>query len=600
MNAATNRHSRESGNLTGHGQLNAERLLELYDRISEAPDAISRLRRFVLDLAVRGKLVGQDPEDEPASELLDRLIAEKLRMVEAGEIPKPKNVAVTVEDKPFQIPRNWAWARLEDLTEYLQRGKSPKYASGAGHPIISQKCVQWGGLDLSVAKQIDANSLNTYEPHRFLRNGDLLWNSTGTGTIGRVIRLADPPRGLICDSHVTVVRCLLVNSEYIRTWLRSDHVYGVIEERAAGGTKQVELTARLARNLPVPLPPLEEQHRVVAKVDELMALCDRLEETRNSRDTTRDRLTTASLARLTASDTDKQSFQSHARFALNTLPALTARPDQIKSLRQTILDLAVRGKLVKQDPSDEPASALVDEISTTRKRLYAERKIPKPKPPLPLSQMRLPFEVPKSWTWSTLGQLCYQVADGPHYSPKYVSQENGVPFLSTRNIRPGKFDLSSVKYISRSDHEEFCRRIRPEPNDILYTKGGTTGIAKLNDLSFEFSVWVHIAVLRIEKKRLFPRYVEMALNSPHCYAQSQEYTRGISNFDLGLTRMINITVPLPPLAEQRHIVAKVDALMIFCDQLEVNLQERDLKRARLLGSLLTEALVSGEEEHEAA
>ena len=119
--------------------------------------------------------------------------------------------------------------------------------------------------------------LAAYEDIRFLREGDLLWNSTGTGTIGRVIRLIDPPERLVCDSHVTVVRCLLVSPEYIRTWLRTGNVYGLIEERAAGSTNQVELTAQMAFNQVVPLPPLAEQHRIVAKVDELMALCDRLE-----------------------------------------------------------------------------------------------------------------------------------------------------------------------------------------------------------------------------------------------------------------------------------------------------------------------------------
>jgi type I restriction enzyme S subunit len=147
-----------------------------------------------------------------------------------------------------------------------------------------------------------------------------------------------------------------------------------------------------------------------------------------------------------------------------------------------------------------------------------------------------------------------------------------------------------LKYVSRADHDDFCKRVRPQKGDIIYTKGGTTGIAKVNDLDFEFSVWVHLAVLRIEKEELNPRYVELALNSPHCYEQSQRYTRGISNFDLGLTRMIKITVPLPPLEEQRRIVAKVDELMALCDQLEARLSSGEDTRRRLLEALLAEAL----------
>ena len=263
--------------------MNADRLLALYDRVADAPDAVARLRRFVLDLAVRGKLVKQDPSDEPVSELLKRIAEEKARLVQAGKIRKPKPVA-PVDEFPFEVPLTWQWTRLGAIASYIQRGKSPKYAAADGSPVVSQKCVQWNGLDMSVAKQITLDSLKNYDRIRFLRDGDLLWNSTGTGTIGRVIRLMFPPDKLVCDSHVTVVRCLEVDSEYIRTWLRTDHVYGVIEEHAAGATNQVELTARMANEQLVPLPPLAEQHRIVAKVDELMALCDQLEEARTARE----------------------------------------------------------------------------------------------------------------------------------------------------------------------------------------------------------------------------------------------------------------------------------------------------------------------------
>ena len=251
------------------------RILEHFERISDAPDAVPRLRRFILDLAARGRLVEQDPKDEPASELLKRVLAEKAasgKGVRQPALPLPGD-----EDAPFGIPGSWHWVRLSDITSYIQRGKSPQYAAGAGLPVVSQKCVQWSGLDLAAARRITRESITAYEDVRHLRDGDLLWNSTGTGTIGRIIRVGNPPPRLVCDSHVTVVRCLGVEPEYVRSWLRSDHVYGVIEDRAAGSTNQVELTSQMAHAQVVPLPPLAEQHRIVAKVDELMALCDRLE-----------------------------------------------------------------------------------------------------------------------------------------------------------------------------------------------------------------------------------------------------------------------------------------------------------------------------------
>ena len=276
--------------------MGAERLLREFERVSEAPGAVPRLRRFLLDLAVRGKLVEQDVRDEPAAVLLERIAAERVRFVRDGTMKKEKPLApVELDETPFSIPSSWRWAKLNDLTSYIQRGKSPQYTIDDGRPVISQKCVQWRGLDLSAAKLVTKDSISTYEEVRFLRDGDLLWNSTGTGTIGRVIKLVSPPAKLVCDSHVTVVRCLEVHPEFIRSWLRSDHVYGQIEGKATGATNQVELTAQMAINQIVPLPPLFEQHRIVAKLDELMALCDQLEAAMTERERSRDRLLEAVL-----------------------------------------------------------------------------------------------------------------------------------------------------------------------------------------------------------------------------------------------------------------------------------------------------------------
>jgi type I restriction enzyme S subunit len=383
--------------------MNAERLLQHYEKIADAPDAIARLRRFILDLAVRGKLVPQDADDEPASELLKRIAQEKARLMKAGEIRKDRPLPPIDEDGDFDIPPTWWWTRLGVVTSYVQRGKSPKYATSDGSLVVSQKCVQWRGLDLSVAKQVTLESLDDYEDIRFLRAGDLLWNSTGTGTIGRIIRLVDPPEQLVCDSHVTVVRCLLADPEYVRIWLRSDHVYARIEDRAAGSTNQVELTAQMAINQVIPFPPLAEQHRIVAKVDELMDLCDRLEAARAGREGVRDRLTTASLARLNAPDPD--TFQADARFALDALPSLTMRPDQIKALRQTILNLAVRGKLVPQDANDEPASELLKQIANEKSRLVKERKAKRQDPLPEIDLEQAPFGLPTGWAWGRFPEV---------------------------------------------------------------------------------------------------------------------------------------------------------------------------------------------------
>ena len=417
--------------------MNADRLFALYDRVADAPDAVGRLRRFVLDLAVRGKLVEQDPVDGPASELLNRIATEKARLVKAGKIRNPKPVT-PVDELPFEVPWTWRWTRLGLIASYIQRGKSPKYAVGEGSPVVSQKCIQWTDLDLSVAKQITLNSLKKYDRIRFLRDGDLLWNSTGTGTIGRVIRLELPPDKLVCDSHVTVVRCLQVDSEYVRTWLRTDHVYGLIEERAAGATNQVELTARMANEQLVPLPPLAEQRRIVAKVDELLALCDQLEAARTAREDTRDRLTKASLARLSAPGTDVSTFRSHARFAVDALPALTARADQVKHLRQTILSLAVRGRLVEQDWEEDRGNQgqlRSDAVAETFDARAFEGRAAL-------------FNIPVNWAIEPLSRVASHIVDCLHTTPKWT--DDGVLCIKTNQVRAGQLDLSSPHFVSEN------------------------------------------------------------------------------------------------------------------------------------------------------
>ena len=214
-------------------------LLTHLPRLGNGPAAIQRLRRFVFDVAVRGKL-------SEHVEARERSVEQLLRQIDCSRdhawlTPRLAALAlrsVLVEDRPFDLPGGWAWTRLGRIATYIQRGKSPTYAAEGGVPVVSQKCVRWEGLDLAPARMITAESLVKYEADRFLQNGDLLWNSTGTGTIGRVALAVDPPEGLVCDGHVTVVRCPQVDPRYVQLWLRSDHVFGRIEDDASGATNR--------------------------------------------------------------------------------------------------------------------------------------------------------------------------------------------------------------------------------------------------------------------------------------------------------------------------------------------------------------------------
>ena len=576
--------------------MNANRLLAHYERIADAPDVISRMRRFILDLAVRGKLVEQDPEEEPASELLKRIGAEKARLVKAREIKKPKP-SLSIDEPPFDLPANWCWALLGEISAYIQRGKSPKYTAADGSPVVSQKCVQWDGLDLTVAKLVTLESLEKYDQIRVLRDGDLLWNSTGTGTIGRVIRLLRPQPKLVCDSHVTVVRCLLADPEYVRTWLRTDYVYGVIEERAAGSTNQVELTAQMANWQPVPLPPLAEQHRIAAKVDELMALCDRLEAARADREATRDRLTAASLVRLNAPDPDPAIFRVHTAFALENIAPLTTRLNQIKALRQTILNLAVRGKLVEQDPEEEPASELLKRIGAEKARLVKAREIKKPKPSLSIDEP--PFDLPANWCWALLGEISAYIQRGK--SPKYTAAD-GSPVVSQKCVQWDGLDLTVAKLVTLESLEKYDQIRVLRDGDLLWNSTGTGTIGRVIRLLRPQPKLVcdsHVTVVRCLLAD--PEYVRTWLRTDYVYGVIEERAAGSTNQVELTAQMANgQPVPLPPLAEQHRIAAKVDELMALCDRLKASLATSDDTRRRTLDALLHDALAPASREMEAA
>ena len=253
-------------------------------------EIFDKLKKSVLQEAIQGKLVSQDPNDEPASVLLERIREEKQRLLKESKLKKKditdslifkgednkyfekgENDGLYLEEEiPFEIPETWTWVRLNDICEYIQRGKSPKYSEVKKYPVVAQKCNQWSGFSLEKALFIDPNTLPSYGQERFLQHGDLLWNSTGLGTLGRMAiynESVNPYGVAVADSHVTVIRPIksFINFEYLYLYFSSNEVQSVIEDKADGSTKQKELATKTIKSYLVPLPPLSEQYRIVAK-----------------------------------------------------------------------------------------------------------------------------------------------------------------------------------------------------------------------------------------------------------------------------------------------------------------------------------------------
>lgn len=514
--------------------MNAERLLAHYERIAEAPDAIARLRRLILDLGVRGKLTNYR--------------------------------AATAEV-----------TKLGRLAEFVM-GQAPpgNTCNDRGEGTLFVKVGEFGD-------RFPEHRAWTTQPLKFARTGDVLICVVGA-TIGKLNLGTDCAIG---RSVAAIRPC----PELDQTFLYYSLMPFTLRLREnARGTAQGVISRPDLDKIAIWLPPLPEQHSIVAKIEELMALCDQLEKSRTAREETRDRLTAASLARL--NDPDPETFQTDARFALDALPSMTARPDQIKQLRQTILNLAVRGKLVPQDSRDEPASELLKRIAEERAGLVKQRVIRREDELPPVDQGEVPFDIPALWTWSRIGSVVLFSQYGT--SQRAVATEAGVPVLTMGNIQNGLVIWGHEKRIP-SDAEHlpnlYLKRF-----DILYNRTnsaelvGKTGIYLGEDECRTFASY--LIRLRPSLASTDPRFLNLAMNAPD-FRRTQIVPlikKQTGQANVSGTALKNMLVPIPPYAEQKRIVAKVDELMALCDRLEASLAAGETARSRLLDALLHEAL----------
>lgn len=573
--------------------MNAERLLTHYDTVADAPDAIARLRCLILDLAVRGKLVPQDASDEPASKSLKLIAKERAERIGRGEMRRGKPVDGPI-NSPFEAPPGWVWVRLRE-TGNIFSGNSVNEPTREqlarvqeGRPFIATKDVGYG-LD---RVEYENGLLVEFSDERFkiARTNSVLICAEG-GSAGKKMGLADRE---ICFGNKLLANetWSVVAPKFVLYTYMSKFFYEQFSSKVTGVIGGISIANFL--ELPFCLPPLPEQHRIVAKVDELMGLCDRLEAARAGREAVRDRLVTASLARLNAPETE--TFPADARFALDALPALTTRPDQVKTLRQTILNLAVRGKLVAQDAKDEPGPELLKRIAREKMQLLESRRIKSDRPLPGVQKEDAPFELPQNWVWARAQNLSLKISDGVHKKPNYVA--SGVPFVTVRNLtETDRISFRETKFITEEDHAEFIRRTHPEKGDVLITKDGTIGVARIVETERAFSIFVSVALVKMVIPQIAP-FLTVCINSD--VIRDTIVPKGAALKHLHLVDLRNLPLPLPPLAEQHRIVAKVDALMALCDRLEASLTATGATRRRLLDALIAEALAPVEDRELAA
>lgn len=454
-----------------------------------------QLRASILQYAMEGKLVKQNFDDEPASKLIKKIEDEKLQLVKEGEIKKGKKLpAITDEEKPFDIPNNWEWVKLGNIVDYVQRGKSPKYDKESNsYPIISQKCVQWDGVHLEFAKHLKEDFWKELPSYRFVTKGDLLLNSTGTGTVGRIIKVTESFDKIPVDSHVTIIRLNKnVCNSYILYFLMSPIIQNNLDDYLTGTTKQKEFGLASIQNIVISIPPLEEQKRIVAKIEKLMPLVDEYAESYN---------------RLQKIDNEFED-----------------------KLKQSVLQYAMEGKLVKQDPSDEPASELVKASSMEKSHNGS-------------------YKIPSSWEWVRLDSGVKFINGRAYKKTELLTDSNLTPVLRVGNL----FTNSSWYYSDlKLDEDKYI-----DNGDLIYAWSASFGPRIWNGghVIYHYHIWKTVIKKSIDKKFLY-----YFLSDPH-NVLGETKLHGSTMKHVTKTNMEKLPFPLPPLEEQKRIVAKIEKIM---------------------------------------
>lgn len=555
---------------------------------------IKKLRELILELAVRGKLVPQDPNDEPASELLKRIAAEKAELVKQGKIKKQKPLPeISEEEKPFELPEGWEWVRLNDVAEYIQRGKGPKYSEHGHVRVVSQKCVQWTGFKLEQSRWITDESVAAYTEERFLKDGDVLWNSTGAGgTAGRVIYLPTVTEKLVVDSHVTLIRTIKQNGQFICNYIST---YG-IQQRfdpkhpntlLSGTTNQAELNASVVTSFMTPFPPQKEQERINSKVAELMSLCDQLEQHSLSSLDAHQQLVETLLTTLTDSQNADELAENWARISEH-FDTLFTTESSIDALKQTILQLAVMGKLVPQDPNDEPASELLKRIAQEKAQLVKDGKIKKQKPLPPISDEEIPFVPPNHWEWVRFGEIGEIKGGGTPSKNNSAFWEGDIPWVSPKDMKVDYISKSELSISQDAVQNSSVTLISEE--SLLFVVRGMILAHTFPVAIAKKEVTINQDMKAISTDLYHPDFLIKMMKACSIRVLSLVDRSSHGTCKLVSDKLFSLVLPLPPLKEQLRISSEVDSFINNCENLKQIIKETQQTQLHLADALSDAAI----------
>jgi len=551
---------------------------------------IKKLRELILELAVRGKLVPQDPSDEPASELLKRIQAEKARLIAEGKIKKGKPLSPIVDqEKPFELPLGWKWVRLADLG-FTSTGGTPSTGNsqyfGGSLEFIGPGQINEAGEILEAEKWLSDLARNETT---LAVPGDILMVCIG-GSIGKAA-IAD--RELAFNQQINSARILIANSRYIFNAVSSIGFQAVVWASSSGSATPI-INRSKWNDLLISLPPESEQHRIVAKVDELMALCDQLETQHSNAAEAHEQLVNHLLGTLTQSpvrgepveprpstSSGRTEFEDNWQRIAAHFDTLFTTEASIDALKQTLLQLAVMGKLVPQDPNDEPASELVRRVFAEKNKLLAEKKYQKTGKLNPIGQMR---KYPENWVVVQIGEICPSVVPSRD-KPKTFSGE--IPWITLPSFPSDKWylDTSNVDLgLTIEEANKYSARVIPV-NSVLMSCIGRFGLTAINQIPVIPNQQIHAFIVL---NGVVPEFLSVVIRVSG--KQMEEMATSTTIAYLNKSNCESIEFGLPPEAEQHRIIAKIDELMTICDQLKSRITVAKQLQQKLADVLVEQAV----------
>ena len=490
------------------------------------------LKSSILQLSIQGKLVEQRPEEGTGEELYQQIQAEKQRLIQAGKIKKEKPLPEIAEDEmPFEIPESWKWVQIRDIAIKITDGThhSPANYEQGKYRYVTAKNIKNQGVTLTNITYVSEDVHNEIFARCNPEHGDVLLIKDGATTgVVTVNNLIEPFSML---SSVALLKMpSLMSAWYLVYVLRSDLLYKAVRAQMKG-TGITRITLKQIELMTIPLPPLAEQKRIVAQIEELLPYLDRYEKAWNRLE------------------------EFNRRF-----PA---------DMQKSILQMAIQGKLVEQRPEEGTGEELYRQIQAEKQALIKAGKIKKEKPLPEIAEDEVPFEIPEGWKWCRLLGLCSLIGDIDHNMPKSVDKNHGVLFLSAKDLLDdGSINyIDNVKYISNEDYGRLSRKVKPQLGDIVYSRIGAC-LGKARTVKSEVKFLVSYSCCIIRSIQIDVDYLRYYLESPIILAHSVKARQSIGVPDLGMGEIKKYFIALPPLAEQKRIVERLEELLPVCERLK--------------------------------